>query len=234
MTLSPLLGMTLLADGQAAPEVRVNENDLILEFFANGSFKSRTTTAEPGSPANGDGYLVPASATGTHWAGQDGKIALFVNTAWKFFTAKEGMKFWVNDEDVLVGYNGSSWGIAGGSGLRLIAFFFTSAPTASEVLALYIAADAFAIPANMGGTKVAVGSNPGATFAIDVQRALAATPTSFSTIATISISIGGVVTLTTTSGGSKAIAPGDVLKFVAPSSADGSIANVAVNVKGTL
>jgi hypothetical protein len=98
---------------------------------------------------------------------------------------------------------------------------------ASEVLCFYVAADAFTIPANMAGTQVNVGTNPAATFAIDVQK-------NGSTIGTISISTGGVATLTTTGGTSKSIAAGDVIKFVAPGSADATIANVAINVKGTL
>lgn len=111
--------------------------------------------------------------------------------------------------------------------LRLVAIFFTTAPTSSEVLGIYIAADDFTIAANMSGSQVSVGTNPAATFAIDVQK-------NGSTIATISISTAGAATLTTTSGTSKSIAAGDILKFVGPSPADATIANVAVNVKGTL
>jgi hypothetical protein len=108
-----------------------------------------------------------------------------------------------------------------------VAFFFITTPTASEVLALYVAADAFTIPANMSGTQVKVGTNATATFAIDVQQ-------NGTSIGTISIATSGTATLTTTSGAAKSIAAGDVLKFVAPSSADSTIANVAVTVKGTL
>jgi hypothetical protein len=111
--------------------------------------------------------------------------------------------------------------------LRLIAFFFTTTPTASEVLGLYVAADAFTIPANMSGAQVKVGTNATATFAIDVQQ-------NGTSIGTISIATSGTATLTTTSGASKSIAVGDVIKFVAPSSADATIANVAITVKGTL
>ncbi len=111
--------------------------------------------------------------------------------------------------------------------LRLIAFFFTTTPTNSEVLGLYIAADAFTIAANMSGSQVSIGTNPTATFAIDVQK-------NGSSIGTISISTSGVATLTTTSGTSKSVSAGDVIKFVAPSTADTTIANVAVTVKGTL
>lgn len=111
--------------------------------------------------------------------------------------------------------------------LRLVAFFFTTTPSSSEVLALYSAVDAFTIPANMAGSQVKVGTNATSTFAIDVQQ-------NGSSIGTISIGTSGTATLTTASGTSKSIAVGDVLKFVAPSSTDTTIANVAVNIKGTL
>jgi hypothetical protein len=111
--------------------------------------------------------------------------------------------------------------------LRIVPFFFTTTPASSEVMAIYVAVDAFTIPANMSGSQVKVGTNPAATFAMDVQQ-------NGTSIGTLSISTGGTPTFTTTSGTAKSIAAGDVLKFVAPSTADTTIANVAVNIKGTL
>lgn len=110
--------------------------------------------------------------------------------------------------------------------LRLIAAFFTTTPSASEVLALYVAADAFTLPANLAGTQVVVGTNPAATFAIDVQK-------NGASIATISIATSGTVTLSTAGGTAKAIAAGDVIKLVAPLTPDTTIANAAINLKGT-
>lgn len=109
-----------------------------------------------------------------------------------------------------------------------------STPTASEVLLLHIAAEAFTIPANFAtpDSKGACGTNPTASFAIDVQRQVNATG-SFTTIGTITISTGGAFTFATASGTSKSIAVNDVLKFVAPSSADSTAANIAITIKGT-
>jgi hypothetical protein len=111
--------------------------------------------------------------------------------------------------------------------LRLVSFFFTTTPTASEVLALYVAADAFTLPANLSGSQVKVGTNATATFALDLQQ-------NGTSIGTISIATSGTATLTTTSGAAKSIAAGDVLKVVAPGTVDATIANVAINLKGTL
>lgn len=111
--------------------------------------------------------------------------------------------------------------------LRTIAAFFTTTPTATEVLGIYIAVDDFTLAANLSGSQVSVGTNPTSTFAIDVQK-------NGSTIATISISSGGVITLTTVGGTSKAIVAGDIIKFVAPGTPDATAANIAWNLKGTL
>jgi hypothetical protein len=112
MTSSPRLGITDLAAAQANAEAFVNEATRILEQFANTPhFKSRSTTAEPGSPADGDQYLLPGSPTGSHWSGQGNKVASYINGAWAFRSAKEGWSAWVDDEDVVISYDGSSWSI---------------------------------------------------------------------------------------------------------------------------
>lgn len=116
MTTTPVLGLTELASAQALPETTVNENTRWLEFFASGGkVLDRGLVAEPGSPVDGDAYLLTASPTGTNWSGQGGKIALRISTAWEFKTAKEGMRLYVADEDVTVVYDGSAWNSVAGT-----------------------------------------------------------------------------------------------------------------------
>lgn len=88
------------------------------KFNARFAVKSMTTTAQPGSPAEDDAYIVPASATGADWAGQDGNVALFIKAAWVFMAPSEGWRFWVEDEDKITRYDGSAWGdlVTGGGG----------------------------------------------------------------------------------------------------------------------
>jgi hypothetical protein len=106
---TPRLGAPELTSGQATPETTVNEQIRYIESGAGHFiFKDRDLATPPGSPADGDCYLVAASPTGA-WSGQAGKIAFRVNTAWKFITAIEGFTAWVNDENVFVGYDGASW-----------------------------------------------------------------------------------------------------------------------------
>lgn len=117
---TPLHALAEIAGpGTAGKEEIVNEGTRNLEQGANWFlFKSRTTTAQPGSPADGDCYIVPASATGTDWAGQDGNVAKRIGTAWVFLAPKEGMAGYVADANEPVAYNGSAWValVAGGSG----------------------------------------------------------------------------------------------------------------------
>jgi hypothetical protein len=106
---TPRLGAPELVSGQATPETTVNEQIRYIESGAGHFiFKDRDLATPPGSPADGDCYLVAASPTGA-WTGKAAKIAFYVNTAWVFITVIEGFTAWVNDENVLVGYDGAAW-----------------------------------------------------------------------------------------------------------------------------
>jgi hypothetical protein len=106
---TPRLGAPELATSQANKEETVNEQIRYLEAGAGHFiFKDRDLATPPGSPADGDCYLVAGSPTGA-WTGHAGDIAFYLNTAWVFIEVIEGFTAWVNDENVLVGYDGSSW-----------------------------------------------------------------------------------------------------------------------------
>jgi hypothetical protein len=109
MTDTQRLKLTELVDSQAQKEVTVNETLWKIDAILGNGCKSRTTTAQPASPVEGDVYIVPTSATGTDWTGQDGKLAQFVNGAWIFYTCREGWQTWVLDEDDRVIHNGTKW-----------------------------------------------------------------------------------------------------------------------------
>jgi hypothetical protein len=160
MTTSPRLGYAELVSGQATPETTVNEIARYVEQGANTfAFKSRTTTAEPAVPADGDCYLVPTSATGTHWSGKDGKIAFYENTAWVFLTAKQGFVATVADEsNAAIQYGGSSWAAlsvtAAAPNVQAVTSAATVTPTFSNDMVKITAQAAALTLANWSGTSI--------------------------------------------------------------------------------
>lgn len=107
MTTTNHLLLTLVEQSQAQKEVTVNAAFSRIDAILNTGAKSRSTATPPVSPAAGDVYIVAASPTGA-WAGQAGNITYYDQT-WKFFTPREGMTLWVNDEDVAYVYDGANW-----------------------------------------------------------------------------------------------------------------------------
>lgn len=109
MSNTPILGAPEFVSAQALPEVTGNEQARYLEQGARHFvFKDRDLATPPGSPADGDAYLVASSPTGD-WASNVGDIAFYMSTAWEFISPAEGMTAWINDEDLLIGYDGSGW-----------------------------------------------------------------------------------------------------------------------------
>jgi len=72
--------------------------------------EDKDLTTPPGGESEGDRYLVISGGSGTDWAGEDNKIAQYVNSSWNFYTPQEGWFVWINDENKLYRFNGSSWG----------------------------------------------------------------------------------------------------------------------------
>lgn len=113
---TPKLGFSFrYALGESGWNTGMDANWRIAEIILNASVVSATTTAEPGAPTDGDLYIVPASATGTDWAGQDGDLAYFDGTAsggadsWVFITPWEGLSFRAADSDFVWLYDGTNW-----------------------------------------------------------------------------------------------------------------------------
>jgi hypothetical protein len=94
--------------GESGWNVQMDENLIAMDALILISVLSATTTAEPGSPTEGDRYIIPASATGTNWAGNDGKVAVYSGGAWLFFTASNGWKIEAIDTSQIWEYR-SGW-----------------------------------------------------------------------------------------------------------------------------
>ena len=66
----------------------------------------------PGTPAEGDRYLVIAAATGD-WVGHEDDIAEWNGTSWDFTTPNKGFAVWLEDANVVKVYNGTIWVLFG-------------------------------------------------------------------------------------------------------------------------
>lgn len=120
MTTTPKIGAPELAVSQAAKEATHNEGLRYLEQGARFHvIKDKDLTTPPGSPADGDGYIVAANGGG--WAAFAAKdIAFRMSTAWVKVTPEEGVFAWMQDENLLYYYDGAAWALytaAGGGGL---------------------------------------------------------------------------------------------------------------------
>jgi hypothetical protein len=106
------LALPYLAAAQAQKHVTVNEALSRLDALVHLSVHSRVVATPPATPSEGERYLLPASPTGV-WAGQAGKIAMWLEGTWIFQTPREGFSLWVADEDVLLSFNGTTWNASG-------------------------------------------------------------------------------------------------------------------------
>ncbi len=104
---SPHLDLTLLVSSQAQKEVTANEALIRLEALQNTGVKDKDLATPPGNPADGDVYIVGASATGD-WAGQENAIAYF-DQIWRFITPNEGIHLFVLDENATYRFDGTDW-----------------------------------------------------------------------------------------------------------------------------
>jgi len=105
---TPRAGAPLLAAAQAQKHVTHNEALYQFDAFLCARFLDRDLTVPPGSPSDGDTYLVHATATGA-WTGQDNKIAYCADGAWRFYAPFAGLVAFVADESKLLVYTGTSW-----------------------------------------------------------------------------------------------------------------------------
>lgn len=82
MTTSPNFGVPLVAPQQNQPEITHNEALLLMQGAWGGVINAGINTP-PGSPVEGDAYIVGAAPTGA-WAGRANRIAVRIGGSWRF------------------------------------------------------------------------------------------------------------------------------------------------------
>lgn len=96
--------------GESGWKPGADTNWLTLSALTQLSVISRTTVL-PGSPADGDIYIVRSDA-----GSEANKVAVRDNGAWVYLTPQEGWRGWVRDENELVVFDGAAW-VANGSAI---------------------------------------------------------------------------------------------------------------------
>ena len=72
------------------------------------SVLDRDLTAPPGLPADGDRYIVASGGTGD-WVGWDLNVVLWTDGALLRLPPRTGWRAWIEDEGLLLVYEGSGW-----------------------------------------------------------------------------------------------------------------------------
>lgn len=108
-----ILSLEEMTSAQANKYVTLNRDLRQLEAMTVRVL-SRTNGGPPASPTAGATYIIDV-ATGAWASSAVNRIAHYSLGIWRFYPVIEGLRVWVNDENIVVVYNGTSW-IAQASG----------------------------------------------------------------------------------------------------------------------
>lgn len=108
MTNSTLLQLPFIEAAQAQKHVTHNDGLQILDRLVQLMVLDKDLATPPGSPADGDRYIVAGSPTGA-WTGWPGRVATYQDGAWTSSTPREGWLAWVHDERLLYVHTSSAW-----------------------------------------------------------------------------------------------------------------------------
>ncbi|MBN66726.1 MAG: ribonuclease III [Rickettsiales bacterium] len=101
------LQLPYIVTAQAQKEVTHNDGLNRLDAFVT-PVVADIASAPPGSPTEGDLYIVGASATGD-FAGEEDNLAQYLTGGWVFYTPFKWMDAFVEASDSRYAYDGSGW-----------------------------------------------------------------------------------------------------------------------------
>ena len=152
MDQTPNLLLPYILAAQAQKHVTHNDAIRRLDAIVQLAVADRNLSAPPGSPVEGQRYIVASSPTGA-WAGHTNEIAAYQDGAWALYAPLEGWLAWIADEDVLVNWTGSAWALASGGSLNPAPLVGVNA-TADATNKLSVASDAVLFNHNGTSTQV--------------------------------------------------------------------------------
>lgn len=117
MDTTPNLDLPYIFAAQAQKHVTHNEAIRQLDALVQLGVLDRHLGSPPGSPLDGDRYIVAVGAV-ADWAGHDREVAAFQDGAWMFYVPRDGWLAWIADEGQLVAWSGTEWVVAGSESIN--------------------------------------------------------------------------------------------------------------------
>lgn len=212
----PGIGLTgFWTPGSDGWDAAMDVNWRLLSAVAQLTVISRTT-ALPGSPTDGNIYIVPSGA-GSH----PNEVAIRDSGAWVYVTPKEGWLAYIQDTDSIVTWNGSAWT---GTAIEVTGSV-AGAPTSSQVVLRRVFGLPVVFADEFAGSYASAGTAATASTTFTVKK-------NGSSVGTIVFAAAGTTGTWSTTGTTVSFAAGDLLEIVAPASADATLAAVAFTVVG--
>jgi hypothetical protein len=104
---TPRLLMPQIAENQASKYITHNEALRVIDALTEPTAQAVLSTP-PGSPAEGQCWIVGASPTGA-WVGKTNQIAQWYNSAWYFYVASNGWEIFNIATNRRLIFNGTAW-----------------------------------------------------------------------------------------------------------------------------
>ena len=168
---TPNLDLPLVMPAQAQKHVTVNESLLRLDALVQAQAQSRSLAVQPASPEDGQGWILPAGASGDDWSAMAaGSLAIYRDGVWTELPPKPGWRVHLIDEGRDILFDGSAWILAGADtvlaespgGARtraiLVADSVTGLAGASVVTAMMIPARSIVFCVSVRTTEVITGA----------------------------------------------------------------------------
>lgn len=226
---TPILGLDELEDSQSQPHVPINAGTRALEQYAQLIVLDQDLSAPPGSPSEGDAYIVASGASGA-WSGWSGSIAYY-SGGWLQLPPRIGLLAYVLDEALFYQYTGNTgtewevWTPTVGGQPYDIGAQISGAPTASLVMMRYKFPRAVSFPSGLTNSQGASGTAATAQTDFDIlKNGVSVGTMRFAAAATSA-------TFIMASG--QSFAAGDILTVIAPATPDATLAGVTFVLAGT-
>lgn len=107
MTHTHNINLNLLFPHQIHKEFLINENSTIVDAMMYGGIQSRTSNKPKDNSKIGDKYIVPENSH--EWHGNTNQIAIQLENKLHYIQPKEGMIFWLIDEEKLIVFSENNW-----------------------------------------------------------------------------------------------------------------------------